>query len=212
MSRPKKISLILLFSGGLFVTVAGLLRMILIHVVSDIHRFMHLDKVSYLTRLQNPQTGAAQAAAWAIRETFVAIVVASLPMTWGWIQKQLGPIFGPVLGPLFRLDKRSRSDPQPGTIPLISISQQNLHGAWGIVNGGSVKTVVTHESQPDIPNNIFIHSGETSTDAIMPAHLGGIQKDVEFSVSTCRASVCNQITEPVQDAGPAYPRGTLAYK
>ncbi|KAH7112389.1 hypothetical protein EDB81DRAFT_848883 [Dactylonectria macrodidyma] len=68
--RLKKVMLVLLFSGGIFVMVAGILRCILI--------------------LKNPTTGPQQAASWAVRESFVAVVTSSIPMVWVWVRQKLG--------------------------------------------------------------------------------------------------------------------------
>ncbi|KAF1911841.1 hypothetical protein BDU57DRAFT_565256, partial [Ampelomyces quisqualis] len=57
-----KISLMLIFSGGLLAMAAGILRCILI--------------------IQDPIGGAQAAGSWAIRETFVAVVIGNLPMIY----------------------------------------------------------------------------------------------------------------------------------
>ncbi|KAL8885014.1 MAG: hypothetical protein Q9215_007063 [Flavoplaca cf. flavocitrina] len=61
-----------MFSGGLLVTAAGILRCVLI--------------------LTAGASGAAQAGQWAIRETFIAVVVGNLPMLYTLWQRlaQLG--------------------------------------------------------------------------------------------------------------------------
>ncbi|KAK4095853.1 hypothetical protein N658DRAFT_81993 [Parathielavia hyrcaniae] len=77
--RPlKKAGLILLFSGGVFVTVAGILRCILI--VTD------------------PVNGAQKAGSWAVRESFVAVVTSNLPMITPLVTR----IFRPLIGSLMR--------------------------------------------------------------------------------------------------------------
>ncbi|KAK6829372.1 hypothetical protein PG987_009956 [Apiospora arundinis] len=58
----KKAALIVMFSGGVFVTAAGVLRCVLI--------------------ITNPVTGAQQAGSWAVRETFVAVITTNLPMVF----------------------------------------------------------------------------------------------------------------------------------
>ncbi|KAK3389147.1 hypothetical protein B0H63DRAFT_94846 [Podospora didyma] len=71
--RPlKKAGLILLFSGGIFVTMAGILRCVLI--VTD------------------PVNGAQQAGSWAVRETFVAVVTSNLPMIFPLINRWGRPL------------------------------------------------------------------------------------------------------------------------
>ncbi|KND88026.1 hypothetical protein TOPH_07311 [Tolypocladium ophioglossoides CBS 100239] len=75
--RPwKKIGLILLFSGGLFVVVCATLRCILI--VTD------------------PINGAQLAGSWAVRETFVAVVTTNLPMIFPLLKFWLTAAFGSI--------------------------------------------------------------------------------------------------------------------
>ncbi|GAB1319305.1 Rhodopsin domain-containing protein [Madurella fahalii] len=73
--RPfKKAGLILLFSGGAFVTVAGVLRCVLI--------------------ITDPINGAEKAGSWAVRETFVAVVTSNLPMISPLITRLFRPLIG----------------------------------------------------------------------------------------------------------------------
>ncbi|OCT52436.1 hypothetical protein CLCR_10220 [Cladophialophora carrionii] len=58
----KKLSLIFIFSGAIFVMAAGILRAALI--------------------LEDPVGGAQAAGSWAVRETFVAVVVCNLPLVY----------------------------------------------------------------------------------------------------------------------------------
>ncbi|KAH6951140.1 hypothetical protein BKA56DRAFT_505876 [Ilyonectria sp. MPI-CAGE-AT-0026] len=81
----KKLMLVLLFSGGVFVMVAGILRCVLI--------------------LKNPTTGPQQAASWAVRESFVAVVTSSIPMVWGWIRPKLRPLYPSFLTSIRHKDK-----------------------------------------------------------------------------------------------------------
>ncbi|RAL11864.1 uncharacterized protein BO97DRAFT_478264 [Aspergillus homomorphus CBS 101889] len=58
----EKLELVVLFSGGLFVMAAGILRCVLIVTAGT--------------------NGASQAGSWACRETFVAVVIGNLPMIY----------------------------------------------------------------------------------------------------------------------------------
>lgn len=72
--RPaKKVGLMVLFSGGIFVTTAAILRCVLI--------------------ITNPVTGAQQAGSWACRETFVAVVTSNLPMVFPLMRRWGSPLF-----------------------------------------------------------------------------------------------------------------------
>ncbi|KAK8012185.1 hypothetical protein PG989_000445 [Apiospora arundinis] len=89
----KKAALIVMFSGGVFVTAAGVLRCVLI--------------------ITNPITGAQQAGSWAVRETFVAVITTNLPMVFPMFRIWLYPIAGTVRQyssrALSHLSKDSRS-------------------------------------------------------------------------------------------------------
>ncbi|OQE17960.1 hypothetical protein PENSTE_c019G01649 [Penicillium steckii] len=63
----EKLELLILFSGGLFVMMAGILRCVLI-----------------LTAGAN---GAQQAGSWACRETFVAVIIGNIPMIYPLIRR-----------------------------------------------------------------------------------------------------------------------------
>ncbi|KAK4125692.1 hypothetical protein N657DRAFT_591410 [Parathielavia appendiculata] len=90
--RPlKKAGLILLFSGGLFVTVAGILRCVLI--VTD------------------PVNGAQKAGSWAVRESFVAVVTSNLPMITPLITR----LFRPLIGTLVRSLSAASSSSKPSS-------------------------------------------------------------------------------------------------
>lgn len=62
MPMKRKALLLFMFSGGIFVMACGILRCTLI--------------------LVNPVTGAQEAGSWAVRETFVAIIIGNLPMVY----------------------------------------------------------------------------------------------------------------------------------
>ncbi|KAI0437963.1 hypothetical protein F4803DRAFT_536810 [Xylaria telfairii] len=70
LALPKKLGLMVLFSGGIFIIVCALIRAVLI--VTD------------------PVGGAQVAGSWAVRETFVAVITTNLPMVFplisGWIK------------------------------------------------------------------------------------------------------------------------------
>jgi hypothetical protein len=71
ISQVKKFFLIMLFSGGIFVIVAGILRAYFI--------------------LTAGRQGGAEAAYWGVREAFVAFVIGNAPMVYGggriWLRK-----------------------------------------------------------------------------------------------------------------------------
>ncbi|GJD04707.1 kinesin-like protein [Colletotrichum higginsianum] len=91
--RPaKKYGLLLLFSGGIFVVVCATLRCILI--VTD------------------PQNGAQLAGSWAVRETFVAVITANLPMVFSVVKNWLAPVFGSIITSLRSSQKLTEGTPK----------------------------------------------------------------------------------------------------
>ncbi|KAJ2995461.1 hypothetical protein NUW58_g1260 [Xylaria curta] len=73
LALPKRLGLIILFSGGVFIIVCATIRAVLI--VTD------------------PIGGAQTAGSWAVRETFVAVVTTNLPMAFPLISGWIKPIF-----------------------------------------------------------------------------------------------------------------------
>ncbi|KAK1836342.1 hypothetical protein QBC39DRAFT_84762 [Podospora conica] len=98
--RAKKGGLILLFSGGLFVTMAGILRCVLI--------------------ITDPINGAQQAGSWAVRETFVAVVTSNMPMVFPLVMRWGRPLLGTLRSiSSTKNSKLSRSgDPHSGAFKL----------------------------------------------------------------------------------------------
>ncbi|KAM5344433.1 hypothetical protein ACJ41O_012969 [Fusarium nematophilum] len=159
--KVKKYGLVVLFSGGIFVMVAGLLRCVLI--------------------LKNPATGPQEGASWAVRESFVAVATSSLPMTWGWMRQKLKPFFGSLLSSN-NTNTKYKGGPEPGSIML---GDQGDHGGWRSHNSKSTtRTGTRNGSVNDRDRNIFIHAGEASSDEIISSRVDGITKEVEFTVES----------------------------
>ncbi|KAH6876734.1 hypothetical protein B0T10DRAFT_566700 [Thelonectria olida] len=154
--KIKKIGLVFLFSGGIFVMVAGLLRCVLI--------------------LENSVMGPTQGASWAVRESFVAVATSSLPMTWGWVRQKLRP----YLGSLLSSKDKHQSRPAPGSIML---GDQSDRTTWRSQQLNSIKSVIRNEPTGR-DRDIYVHAGEASSDNILPVQHGAIRKKIEFSVST----------------------------
>ena len=87
MPFQRKALLACMFSGGIFVMACGILRCVLI--------------------LRDPVGGAEQAGSWAVRETFVGVIIGNIPMIY----------------PLFRRTWRSIMDSE--TFRTISVSPKN---------------------------------------------------------------------------------------
>ncbi|CCT75720.1 related to integral membrane protein PTH11 [Fusarium fujikuroi IMI 58289] len=159
--KVKKYGLVVLFSGAVFVMVAGLLRCILI--------------------LKNPKSGPIEGASWAVRESFVAVVTANLPSTWGWMRQKLKPIFGSLLSSN-NVSSKYKGGPEPGSIMLADGNGSN----WKRSNGRSIRSTTGLGSVND--RNVYIHGGggEASSDEIIPS-MPGITKEVEFTVEESNA-------------------------
>lgn len=117
----KRIGFMVLFSGGIFITTAGILRCVLIFT--------------------DPINGAQQAGSWAVRETFVAVMMTNLPIVgpavhkWGhgllWTLQSL-KTGAKSLG----VTSGDRLTPGPGSYPMNS-SGNSRNRARG---GGGPKT------------------------------------------------------------------------
>ncbi|KAI0170231.1 hypothetical protein BJ166DRAFT_190729 [Pestalotiopsis sp. NC0098] len=111
----KKLGLILLFSGGIFVTMAGILRCVLI--------------------LANDVTGAQDGSAWAVRETFVAVVTSNVPLIFPLVRRWVGNTLGSFSS---RKDSRSGmpTGGNHGSIPLPDRSWHSRKDEEHFSNGG----------------------------------------------------------------------------
>lgn len=68
----RKVLLASMFCGGIFVMACGILRCVLI--------------------LRDPVGGAQQAGSWAVRETFVAVIIGNIPMIYPFFRRSLRDI------------------------------------------------------------------------------------------------------------------------
>ncbi|KAF9761040.1 hypothetical protein IL306_003981 [Fusarium sp. DS 682] len=174
--KVKKYGLLVLFSGAVFVMVAGLLRCILLLKVGDCSSPDYFGQFADI--IQNPDTGPEQAGSWAVRESFVAVVTANLPSTWGWMRQKLKPIFGSLLSSNV-VSSKYKAGPEPGSIMLADGNGSN----WKRSNGRSIRSNngigSTHDRNE---HSVYIHGGgEASSDEIIPS-MPGITKEVEFTV------------------------------
>lgn len=102
----QKLSLLVVFSGAFFVMAAGIVRgVLLLEVRIPLMRSYAFQLL--LTCLQDNAHKAKLGSAWAVRESFVAIVTSNLPVMWGWLTTKLKPWLGSLLS-----TKKSSSEPQ----------------------------------------------------------------------------------------------------
>ncbi|KZL72587.1 short-chain dehydrogenase/reductase SDR, partial [Colletotrichum tofieldiae] len=179
----KKLGLIVLFSGGIFVTMAGILRCVLI--------------------IANPVTGAQQAGSWAVRETFVAIVTTNIPMIFPLVRRWLTPIFGSITSTLSRgtnnrYGNSKRSDlPAPGSIKLDDVTN-------GSSSGNKKKG---RQPFSQYPITEFTLSGSEEHLNKSPPLPGGISKNVEVRVEESKRDVGSSGTgsmESSMERGDSY--------
>ncbi|KAH7160494.1 hypothetical protein B0J13DRAFT_434178 [Dactylonectria estremocensis] len=166
----KKISLSIMFSGGIFVIVSSVLNCVLT-----------LQAGSFSDRSGSaPRVGAA----WSLREIFVALTTTNLPMTWGLIRPKVRLCFDGMLSSISRANcHTSKSTCATGaaeaTVP-----------AW--VNERSKSTV--QSAAHNANNDMFTHQ-DASSDDILPSsstHMGGIKKEVAFRVSMTDSQMAGQ--------------------
>ncbi|KAF4459240.1 integral membrane PTH11 [Fusarium albosuccineum] len=152
------IGLVALFSGGVFVMVAGLLRCILI--------------------VKNPATGAQQSAAWAVRESFVALITSNLPMTWGWMRQKLKPVLGSWLSSSG--SNPQRVGPEPGSIMLVDHGDHCDRRSY---HGESTNQAAENRGLNQSDGTFPIHHGQEGFREITPNGQPqcGIRKEAEFA-------------------------------
>ncbi|KJR88211.1 uncharacterized protein SPSK_07260 [Sporothrix schenckii 1099-18] len=136
--RPaKKIGLMVLFSGGIFVTTAAILRCILI--------------------ITNPVTGAQQAGSWACRETFVAVVTSNAPMIFPLLRHWGGPLFSTMRSFSSRSKRTGNSTDGAGKTGGIG---RSVNGMFILEDKSNSRGGFSVRSVNPIPNMTFSESEE----------------------------------------------------
>ncbi|KAF4808390.1 hypothetical protein CGCSCA5_v012447 [Colletotrichum siamense] len=181
----KKLGLIVLFSGGIFVTMAGILRCVLI--ISD------------------PVNGASQAGSWAVRETFVAVVTTNVPMVFPLIRRWFSPIFGTVVStlPLSNTNNKYGSKgpnlPQPGSIKLDDVPDSKNRKKGRQPFSQYPITEITGTGSEE-------HLNQPRTIPPMPTS-GGISKNVEITIEESKRDSRRELDNRSEDSlerGDAY--------
>lgn len=180
--RPaKKAGLILLFSGGIFVMMAGILRCVLI--------------------LTDPINGAQQAGSWAVRETFVAVVTSNLPMVFPLVHRWGKPLVGSIrtlTSTAGKMSGMSRSgDPKPGAFrledknPRRGMGPRSVNPITDFTMNGSEEHIVDQQSKD---GQMQRHEGDANgsdTDVEGGRGNGGILKQTSLQVTEVRKSRTN---------------------
>ncbi|KAK0721674.1 hypothetical protein B0T26DRAFT_190617 [Lasiosphaeria miniovina] len=205
MKPLRKAGLILLFSGGAFVTMAGILRCVLI--------------------ITDPVNGAQQAGSWAVRETFVAVVTSNLPMVFPLINRWGRPLIGSLRSfssKAGKLSGLSRSgDPQSGAFRLQDNHQRrgprSVNPITDFTFNDSEERIIDHQSelrepgqkQAAIETETNLEAGTARRSVgIGPglgagAGSGGILKETSLQVTEMRKSRSDFSTDD-RDIGDYY--------
>lgn len=161
LGTKRKLSLILVFGGGVFVMMAGILRCALI--------------------IKDPVNGAQAAGSWACRETFVAVVIGNIPMIYPLTRRGVEKMYSMAGASKYGRSQRSNAYEGEGdSLPLKSSlskparegKHRSIHAlptwnddqaieGWGSERSGSI-------------NNTRSHSRNTSA-VETREDLGGIQ-------------------------------------
>ncbi|KAI1872884.1 uncharacterized protein JN550_003758 [Neoarthrinium moseri] len=95
LKPAKKVGLIILFSGGIFVIACAFLRAVLI--------------------VMDPVDGAQVAGSWAVRETFVAVITTNLPIVFPFFRTLLMPFLGSLARSMRSSSAHLSDDKKPRT-------------------------------------------------------------------------------------------------
>ncbi|KAK7229960.1 hypothetical protein V2G26_002130 [Clonostachys chloroleuca] len=165
----KKWGLTVLFSGGIVIIVFGVLRCVSI--------------------LKDDSEGPREGTNWALRESFVAVAVTNLPMTWGWLKVKLRPFLGSFLSTSrTKATGYGRTGNGGGSVKLDDLSAS---GRWRDQQKQKNKSLSS--SQQNMTPGGFTFLCETDSneeDSIRPMSHGshGIAMQVELKVSSERKS------------------------
>ncbi|EHK21037.1 uncharacterized protein TRIVIDRAFT_213239 [Trichoderma virens Gv29-8] len=127
----RKIGLIFLFSGGLFVVVCATLRCALI--------------------VLDTANGAQLAGSWAVRETFVAVVTTNLPMLVPLLKMLIGPFIGSILSS--RRSTQKLEDATPKDLVTFGGSSKSWRGR-GPPTANPITNITINESEEHIVGDV----------------------------------------------------------
>ncbi|KAL6701621.1 hypothetical protein J3F84DRAFT_355343 [Trichoderma pleuroticola] len=127
----RKIGLIFLFSGGLFVVVCATLRCALI--------------------VLDTANGAQLAGSWAVRETFVAVVTSNLPMLVPMLKMLIGPFIGSILSS--RRSTQKLEDATPKDLVTFGGSSKSWRGR-GPPTANPITNITINESEEHIVQDV----------------------------------------------------------
>ncbi|PHH61338.1 hypothetical protein CDD81_472 [Ophiocordyceps australis] len=161
--RPmKKIGLILLFSGGIFVVICATLRCILI--VTDVKH------------------GPQLAGSWAVRETFVATITTNLPMVFPLVRL----VFSSALGSISSMRSSQKPDSRPSNLVTFGGGGANTP-SWrgrGPPTANPIPNFTFSESEERMMDGVKMQNMKPTVQVDPECHVGGdaFRKQVEVDV------------------------------
>lgn len=196
----KKWGLLFLFSGGLFVVVCATLRCVLIVTVGRCPPVWP-GLFSPRPLFQDPQNGAQLAGSWAVRETFVAVITANLPMVFSIVKQWLAPVLGSLITSIRSSQKLTENTPKE--VRTFGAGSKTSWRGRGPPSVYPITHVTFNESEERMVNGIKMQDvkcwGDPHADSGTPARSNSvtrsastgsihrhhnIRKDVEVSVTT----------------------------
>lgn len=155
---------------------------------------------TYPFLLQDPQNGAQLAGSWAVRETFVAVITANLPMVFSIIKIWLGPVFGSLLTSLRSTQKLT--DATPKEIRTFGAGSNQSWRGRGPPSAYPITNITFNESEERMVNEYKMQdvktwgdphadntSGTMRSNSVRRSHSNrrkntDIRKDVEVAITT----------------------------
>jgi hypothetical protein len=108
--RPvKKVGLMILFGGGILVIACATLRCVLIVTVRQHHSIPSIYCLTNDQLIQDPVNGAQLAGSWAVRETFVAVIIGNIPMIYPFFRRTTRKFLDSSLFESINLSRNTKS-------------------------------------------------------------------------------------------------------
>ncbi|EEH33192.2 hypothetical protein PAAG_04245 [Paracoccidioides lutzii Pb01] len=167
----KKIGLMFLFSGGLLVVACAILRVVMI--------------------VMDPINGAQSAGSWAVRETFIAVIMANMPMIFPVMKRWTTSAFGSLIN--LTRSSRKENDGTPRELQTFGSGGYNCGHklSRGPPTANPIRNITFTESEERMIDeykmrNIKNKDNGVSCNSIeLPPHAiisNNVQKSFEFTV------------------------------
>lgn len=194
----KKAGLMLIFSGGLLVVACAILRCAMIFTVGSLTPQRHFFIRVADQRSQDPVNGAQLAGSWAVRETFIAVVVSNLPMVFPLFVIWLGPMITSLRSTLRSRSGQKLSGDEPSReIRTFGAGSSKRRGPPTVYNITTINATM-NESEERIVELQDAKGWGSSTEPPSDAEAGrnGIRQQVEVTVEREEAGPHNTRRPP----------------